>query len=400
MTRTAGQPPQTARQRRPKPTQRPTPPPLRRSSRRPPRRGRRPIPATRPVRDAAEGGDRERSRPERNQARRRLERGPVLSAADRPPLPHTARPRRRGRRPRRRVAMARQAALDGIDDRLRHAAHPPRPRRAHRASSPTASPSCAAELRAAGVPVAIVTGGEVAETALGGLGDDDLRLVSLDGAGRWLLLEPAPGPARGFAGATPSSGCWSERRSVVAHPERHVGPDFRERLAELVARGRCAGDRGARAGRRGRPGVARLVGTGSFTSSEATRTARGAGARCDLRAADRALERAWRAARVHPRGAGGDPARRGRRPPRRRRALVGADDDLPARARRRPRADALPSPWRRKFAAPAAAPSRSASSSGRRGPAPRPARPSSRRRSPRGDRGRTAAARARAPGPR
>jgi tyrosine-protein phosphatase YwqE len=83
----------------------------------------------------------------------------------------------------------------------------------------------------------VLTGGEVAETHLDGLDDDELRRVSLGGGGRWILLEPAPGPlgdsldeavarlaSRGFA-------------SVVAHPERHLGADLFERLARVVERG-------------------------------------------------------------------------------------------------------------------------------------------------------------------
>jgi tyrosine-protein phosphatase YwqE len=84
--------------------------------------------------------------------------------------------------------------------------------------------------------VRILTGGEVAETALEGLDADELAAVGL-GGGRWLLLEPAPGPlsdslldalhhlhARGF-------------RALIAHPERHPGPEAERVLAALVADG-------------------------------------------------------------------------------------------------------------------------------------------------------------------
>jgi protein-tyrosine phosphatase len=89
------------------------------------------------------------------------------------------------------------------------------------------------KLRRAGIPVAIVTGGEVAETALDGLDDDELRAVSLGGAG-WILLEPPPGPLgdslreavdrlheRGF-------------RALIAHPERHLSDDISERIGGLI----------------------------------------------------------------------------------------------------------------------------------------------------------------------
>lgn len=94
-----------------------------------------------------------------------------------------------------------------------------------------------AELERRGVGVRVTTGGEVAETALSGLTDDELRGVSLGGEGRWILVEPAPGPLgpsiekavqrldeRGF-------------RSVIAHPERHGHGDLKGRLRSLVERG-------------------------------------------------------------------------------------------------------------------------------------------------------------------
>jgi protein-tyrosine phosphatase len=92
------------------------------------------------------------------------------------------------------------------------------------------------ELRGAEIPVAIVTGGEVAEPALDGLNDEELRAVSLDGGG-WILLEPRPGPLgdslldavdrlheRGF-------------RALIAHPERHLSDDISARIGTLIDRG-------------------------------------------------------------------------------------------------------------------------------------------------------------------
>src|SRR5699024_4492855 len=43
-------------------------------------------------------------------------------------------------------------------------------------------------------PVTVLRGAEVAETAIDGLDDEDLRHVSLGGGGAWVLVEPAPGP--------------------------------------------------------------------------------------------------------------------------------------------------------------------------------------------------------------
>jgi protein-tyrosine phosphatase len=90
---------------------------------------------------------------------------------------------------------------------------------------------------AAGLGVRVRTGGEVAETIVEHLSDDELHAVCLGGGGRWVLLEPAPGPlsdgldaavrrleARGF-------------RSLLAHPERHLGHDMVERLVALVRDG-------------------------------------------------------------------------------------------------------------------------------------------------------------------
>jgi protein-tyrosine phosphatase len=92
-------------------------------------------------------------------------------------------------------------------------------------------------LQRRGVGVRVVSGGEVAETVAAHLSDFELLAASLGAAGGWILLEPAPGPlgdsltvavdgldARGF-------------RSLIAHPERHLGPDLVPRLAALIERG-------------------------------------------------------------------------------------------------------------------------------------------------------------------
>ena len=49
------------------------------------------------------------------------------------------------------------------------------------------------ELRRRGLPMRVLPGGEVAETIIDDLDDDELRAVRL-GAGDWILLEPRPGP--------------------------------------------------------------------------------------------------------------------------------------------------------------------------------------------------------------
>ena len=55
--------------------------------------------------------------------------------------------------------------------------------------------------------------------------------------GTWILVEPRPGPLTdALVSAVENLG---ERgfRSVIAHPERHPGTDFREQLEALTARG-------------------------------------------------------------------------------------------------------------------------------------------------------------------
>jgi protein-tyrosine phosphatase len=86
------------------------------------------------------------------------------------------------------------------------------------------------------VAVRILRGGEVAETALEGLSEEQLELVAL-GSGRWILLEPAPGPLDDsllrWVGHLAERGY----RTIVAHPERHLSADMFERMAALVAEG-------------------------------------------------------------------------------------------------------------------------------------------------------------------
>jgi protein-tyrosine phosphatase len=91
-------------------------------------------------------------------------------------------------------------------------------------------------LRDEGVPVTVLQGGEVAETAVEGLSEEELERVSL-GGGSWILLEPAPGPLSDtlIAGVAhlAERGC----RALIAHPERHLSADMYERIAALIANG-------------------------------------------------------------------------------------------------------------------------------------------------------------------
>jgi protein-tyrosine phosphatase len=134
------------------------------------------------------------------------------------------------------VAMARHAEADGVVA----ICATPHIRADHAVvigELPARRAELAAALTAAGCRTRVLPGGEVAATMLDGMDDDELAAVALGGSKRWILLEPPPGPldeplqdgvdalhARGF-------------RALIAHPERHPGPQLIERLGALVARG-------------------------------------------------------------------------------------------------------------------------------------------------------------------
>lgn len=134
------------------------------------------------------------------------------------------------------VAMARQGAADGIEvicatPHIRHDHDVRIGELWWRVDEVNA------ELEREGIPARVATGGEVAETILDRVDDDELRAVSLGGGGRWVLLEPAPGPlSDSLAAAVEHLG---ERgfRSLIAHPERHLTADVDARLAALIERG-------------------------------------------------------------------------------------------------------------------------------------------------------------------
>jgi protein-tyrosine phosphatase len=91
-------------------------------------------------------------------------------------------------------------------------------------------------LHGEGIPVTVLSGGEVAETAVEGLSEDELARVSL-GAGRWILLEPAPGPLGESLERRVEHLAERGHRSLIAHPERHLSEDMFERMAALVGVG-------------------------------------------------------------------------------------------------------------------------------------------------------------------
>ena len=91
------------------------------------------------------------------------------------------------------------------------------------------------ELHRQGLDVRVVPAGEIAEPMLDQLSDEVLELVAL--GSRWLLVEPRPGPLGQHLFDAVEKLADRGFRSVIAHPERHPGIDFRDRLAALVEQG-------------------------------------------------------------------------------------------------------------------------------------------------------------------
>jgi protein-tyrosine phosphatase len=172
------------------------------------------------------------------------------------------------------VEMARQAEADGIaavcaTPHIRHD-HP-----VAIAELPHRLAELSGAVRAAGCGTRILPGGEVAVTALGDLEDDDLRAVALGGSARWILLEPAPGPVDRRLQAAVTALRTRGFRALIAHPERHLGPDLVGRLAALVdlgalvqVTGAALTDENTRAGMAelARAGVVHVLGSDSHSS--------------------------------------------------------------------------------------------------------------------------------------
>jgi protein-tyrosine phosphatase len=134
------------------------------------------------------------------------------------------------------VAMARQADADGIrlvcaTPHIRHDHDVVIGELAERVDEVNR------ELEGRAVAARVTTGGEVAETALGGLDDGELRAVTLGGGGRWILLEPAPGPLGDSLDAAVAELSARGFRSVIAHPERHAHEELAGHLARLAEAG-------------------------------------------------------------------------------------------------------------------------------------------------------------------
>jgi protein-tyrosine phosphatase len=133
------------------------------------------------------------------------------------------------------AGLARQAAADGIEaicatPHIRHDHHVRIDELAGRVEAVNR------HLRDEGIPVTVLQGGEVAETAVEDLGEEELGRVTL-GSGRWVLLEPAPGPLSETLMRRVEHLAERGHRALIAHPERHISADMYERIAQLVAAG-------------------------------------------------------------------------------------------------------------------------------------------------------------------
>jgi protein-tyrosine phosphatase len=133
------------------------------------------------------------------------------------------------------VAMGRQAANDGIEricatPHIRHDHEVEIEELADRVEAVNAA------LRDEGVGVEVLPGGEVAETSVERLGEEELARVAL-GGGEWILLEPAPGPLTNLLLARVARLAERGHRALIAHPERHLSADMYERIAGLIAAG-------------------------------------------------------------------------------------------------------------------------------------------------------------------
>jgi protein-tyrosine phosphatase len=133
------------------------------------------------------------------------------------------------------AGMARQAANDGIEA----ICATPHIRHDHDVRIEEVAERVAAlnsYLDEEGIPVEVLPGGEVAESAVEALSEEELARVAL-GAGRWILLEPAPGPLSDSLERRVAHLAERGHRTLVAHPERHLSADMLERMARLVEAG-------------------------------------------------------------------------------------------------------------------------------------------------------------------
>jgi protein-tyrosine phosphatase len=133
------------------------------------------------------------------------------------------------------LAMARQAASDGIAV----VCATPHIRDDHDVRIEELPRRIAAlneQIDAAGIPLRVTGGGEVAQRAAEHMDAEALRCVTLAGQAG-VLIEPAPGPLgrdlQELAERLQGEGL----QVLIAHPERHVDESFEQTLRRLVAAG-------------------------------------------------------------------------------------------------------------------------------------------------------------------
>ena len=134
------------------------------------------------------------------------------------------------------VAMAFQAQADGIEaicatPHIRHD-HDVRI-----SELPQRREELIAVLRERGCATRILPGAEVAATALEGLDAPELAALTLGGGGRWILLEPGPGPLDETLERAVARLQTRGLRALIAHPERHQSADLVQRLTGLIRHG-------------------------------------------------------------------------------------------------------------------------------------------------------------------
>lgn len=134
------------------------------------------------------------------------------------------------------VAMARQAEVDGISA----VCATPHIRSDHDVRIKELAARVAdlqRSVRASGCATVILPGGEVAADLVAQLSDAELAAVSLGGGGRWILVEPDPGPLDDRLTTAVDTLRGRGHDAVIAHPERHLTSDLHARLAGEIVRG-------------------------------------------------------------------------------------------------------------------------------------------------------------------
>ncbi len=131
------------------------------------------------------------------------------------------------------VAMARQAEADGIGA-ICATPHIRADHDVRVGELPQRRAELADAVRRAGCATEILPGGEVSAPVAANLSQAELRALTLGGGGRWILLEPPPGPLGDDLVGVVDDLRHRGYRSLIAHPERHAGPDLRQRLAQLI----------------------------------------------------------------------------------------------------------------------------------------------------------------------